>query len=66
MKGLGALLMFLGIGSIVLSFTNYEFRLLSFIDTWGDTVAWCIRGGLVLVGAALFFRGRGATQSQPA
>jgi hypothetical protein len=37
----------------VLSFFDYEFSLLMWIDAWGDGVAWLIRGAFILVGMAL-------------
>ena len=47
MKNIGGLLVFFGIGSIVLHFLGMEFRLLSWIDNWGETVGWGIKGGMV-------------------
>ncbi|MFD2914175.1 hypothetical protein [Psychroserpens luteus] len=38
----GLLLAALGIMSIVLSFFNYNIRLLSWIDIWGNTMGWII------------------------
>jgi len=35
-----------------------EFRLLSWIDTWGEEVAWAIRVGLAVIGGALWYLGR--------
>jgi hypothetical protein len=45
----------LGIMSIVLSFFNYNIRLLAWIDMWGDTVGWVIKISMIVVGAVLFF-----------
>jgi hypothetical protein len=45
----------MGIMSIVLSFFNYNIRLLAWIDIWGTTVGWIIKIALIVVGAALFF-----------
>lgn len=55
MKSIGSLLLFLGIGSIVLNIVGYEFRLLGWIDNWGETVGWAIRGGMIVLGGALYF-----------
>ena len=55
MKSFGSLLLFFGIGSIVLNFVGYEFSLLMWIDNWGETVGWAIRSGMVIVGAGLYF-----------
>lgn len=64
MKGLGVLLLLFGIGSMVLHFMNYEFTLLSWIDTWGETTAWVIRGGLVAVGGAMLMLGRSSAPAE--
>ncbi len=58
MKKLGGYLMFFGIGSIVLSFLNMQFIILSWIDTWGSSVGWGIRIALIVGGAALFLVGK--------
>ena len=42
-----------GVLSGVLSFFDYEFSLLLWIDAWGDGVAWLIRGAFILAGMAL-------------
>jgi len=47
MQKIGMYLMIFGAGSIVLSFLNMNFRLLMWIDLWGETV-----------GAVLFFMGK--------
>lgn len=57
MKSIGMYLLIAGIGSILLNQFGYEFSLLMWIDNWGETVAWAIRGGAIVVGAALFFVG---------
>ena len=57
MKNLGGTLLFLGVGTVVLNFLGYEFAILSWIDNWGETVGWAIRGGLILAGGILFFLG---------
>ena len=54
MKQIALLLLLFGIGSAALNFIGYEFRLLSWIDTWGETVGWAIRGALFAAGAALY------------
>lgn len=53
MRQLGILLALLGIASAVVHFMDMEMKLLMWIDTWGEGVAWGIRGGLVVVGALL-------------
>lgn len=63
MKRIGIYLIIAGIGSILLNQFGYEFKLLMWIDNWGDTVGWAIRGGAIVIGAALIFLGKNsATQ----
>ena len=54
MGSLGKWLLFFGIGSAVLHSFGYEFRLLMWIDHWGEQMGWVIRIGLMLVGAGLW------------
>ena len=55
----------MGIMSIILSFFNYNVRLLAWIDIWGETVGWVIRIALIVVGAVLFFTlGRGDDEDE--
>ncbi len=54
MRQLGIYLMIFGIGSIILSFLDLNFRLLLWIDAWGLTTGWIIRIGLTAVGLVLF------------
>lgn len=58
MKTIGAYMFFFGIGSIILNFLGREFVVLSWIDSWGLTVGWVIRGALVVVGGVLWLVGR--------
>ena len=55
MKSFGSTLLFFGIGSIVLNMIDYEFILLMWIDMWGETIGWAIRGGMIAAGVVLFF-----------
>ncbi len=66
MKNAGSLLLFLGIGTIVLNFIGYEFAILSWIDNWGETVGWVIRGAMIAVGAVLLIMGMRSPQAEPA
>ena len=66
MKNAGSLLLFLGIGTVVLNVIGYEFAILSWIDNWGTDVGWVIRGGMIVVGAALFILGMRSPQAEPA
>ena len=55
MKSAGSTLLFFGIGSIVLYFLNMQFIILAWVDMWGETVGWAIRGAMIIVGAGLYF-----------
>ena len=57
MKSIGSTLLFFGIGSVVLFFMEREFVILSWIENWGETAAWSIRGAMIVIGAALWFIG---------
>ncbi|MES2864797.1 MAG: hypothetical protein V4666_11805 [Bacteroidota bacterium] len=55
LKKAGSYMAILGIFAIVLNFLDRVPTLLMWIYMWGDTVAWTIKIGLVVVGGALFF-----------
>jgi hypothetical protein len=55
MRNIGSAMLFFGIGSIVLNFIDMQFVILAWIDMWGPTVGWVIKGALIIVGAILFF-----------
>jgi hypothetical protein len=57
MKKLGGTMFFFGIGSIVLYFLNMQFIILAWIDMWGATPGWIIRGALAVVGGLLWLVG---------
>jgi hypothetical protein len=65
MKNIGGYMFFFGVGSIILSFLNMEFIILSWIDNWGPTVGWAIRGALTIVGGALWLIGN-SREASPA
>lgn len=54
-SGFGGAAALFGFVSIVLSFFNYNLRILMWIDSWGETMAWVIRVGLIIVGLAVYF-----------
>ena len=64
MASLGAFLVIAGVVSIVLSFFNYNLRILMWIDRWGPTAGWIIRIALVVAGALLFFIGRASSKQE--
>jgi hypothetical protein len=62
MKELGLGLLILGFISLVLPLINHNLHyvFLTWIEQWGSTVAWGIRGGITLLGLVLWlgFRNR--------
>lgn len=53
MARVGGLMALMGVVSSLLTFTEYELRLLLWIGAWGDSVAWFVRLALVVVGLAM-------------
>ena len=66
MKSIGSLLLFVGVGTIVLNLIGYEFMFLSWIDNWGEGVGWAIRGVVIVAGGVVFFLGWKAEKDAPA
>jgi hypothetical protein len=66
MKSLGTWLLVFGVGSMLLNFLGYEFRILGWIDSWGPAVGWSIRIGLAAVGGVLLLVGSRSGQGAPA
>ena len=58
MKKIGGYMVFFGLFAIVLNFFDRVPSILMWIYEWGEGVAWAIKIGLVVVGAALFFLGK--------
>ena len=62
MKELGLGLLIIGVISLALPLINpnVQYVFLKWINNWGPTVAWVIRGGITLLGLALWlgFRNR--------
>ena len=57
MKRIGSIMALLGIAAVVMNYLDRVPRLLMWIYNWGDTTAWIIKIGLIVVGAALYFLG---------
>lgn len=55
MRSIGSFLLFLGVGSVILQFIGYEFKLLMWINNWGETAGWIIRGVMIVAGGAIMF-----------
>lgn len=49
---------FFGLFAIVLSFMGRVPTILMWIYEWGETPAWIIKIGLIVIGGALFFIGK--------
>lgn len=54
-KKLGVTLMTLGTLAIILNFANRVPKVLLWIYSWGEGVAWGIKIGIVVLGAVLYF-----------
>jgi len=65
MKQIGSAMAIFGLLAIVLSFFNSVPSILVWIYNWGETVAWAIKIGLVVVGAILFFMGNDDEEDEP-
>ena len=66
MKSFGSTLAILGILAIVLDFVNMVPKVLAWIYSWGDGVAWGIKIALIVVGGALWLIGRNQEAAHPA
>ena len=58
MQRVGMFLMAIALFSVVWNLLGRELKILMWIDNWGTTVGWVIRGGLFLVGGGLWLGGR--------
>ena len=54
MKELGLGLFIIGLISLIIPFLGMRFMFLTWIDQWGPTVSWLIRGGATVVGLILY------------
>ncbi len=66
MGGLAQVLVVFGIGSAILRLMNRELVILFWIDTWGETVGWVIRVGMIVAGVALWVVSAASSRSGPA
>lgn len=53
MKSIGVWLIIFAAGSALLPYLNLQFILLAWIDMWGPTIGWIIRGAMLVIGIAL-------------
>ena len=65
MRKIGSYMVFFGLFAIVLNFVDRVPTILMWIYSWGDTAAWAIKIGLIVVGAVLFFMGGAPEPEQP-
>jgi len=66
MKKIGSLMVFFGVFAIILNFVNAVPRILMWIYTWGENVAWIIKIALVVVGGILWLIGNKQEQQPEA
>lgn len=64
MRKLGGYMIFFGLFAIVLNFVDRVPSILMWIYNWGETPAWIIKIGLVVVGAILFFMGGSSAEAE--
>jgi hypothetical protein len=50
----GSALFLFGLASSILYWLDYNLRILLWIDMWGETMGWLIRGALIVGGGVLF------------
>lgn len=68
MKGLGSLLVILGLASIAFGFMDRVPTVMQWIYKWGDGAAWAIKIGLVVLGVVIYLmagRKKAEGPSQP-
>ena len=65
MKNIGGLMVLFGAGSLVLGLIGFEFSLMMWVDNWGTTVGYLIRGALIVVGGVLWLMGDSGESGQP-
>jgi hypothetical protein len=58
MRQLGLLLVIVGIAACVVHLMEWDVKLLEWTNTWGEEVAWAIRGGFILLGLILLKAGK--------
>jgi phosphotransferase system glucose/maltose/N-acetylglucosamine-specific IIC component len=55
MKTIGTYMMIFGAAAIAMDFLGFVPKILIWIYKWGETNAWIIKIGLIVVGAVLYF-----------
>ena len=57
MKSIGSLIFLFGVAAIVFGLMDRVPTLLQWIYNWGDSTAWAIKIGFVVVGAVVYYLG---------
>lgn len=58
MRALGFLVLVFGIALFAIHFLEINVEFLQWVNTWGDSAAWGIRGGAVLLGLLMMAGGK--------
>lgn len=56
LQKIGGVLALIGLGSTILSLFDYNLLILAWVDFFGDTFAWFIRIGFMIIGILLYFK----------
>lgn len=64
MKKIGSFMAVIGIAAVVFGLMDRVPKILFWIYNWGETVAWAIKIGLIVIGGALFFMGKSPEDEQ--
>ncbi|WP_299111322.1 hypothetical protein [uncultured Winogradskyella sp.] len=65
MRKIGVYAVLIGLALIILPYIGLTIRFLGWIDELGETTAWAIKIGLVVLGAVLFFMGKPEEEELP-
>ncbi len=65
MRSWGLTIIVLAVLSAALPYAGMQFIFLTWVDNWGTTIGWIIRGGLILVGVAMFLLDRTSKRTLP-
>jgi hypothetical protein len=66
MRSFAGFLILMGAGSMVLHLIGFEFILMSWVDSWGETAGWVIRGVVLTLGLVLAATGSAKPKAPPA
>jgi len=63
MRKIGTYAALIGIALIILPYFGLTLRFLDWVNNWGETTAWAIKIGLIVVGAILYFMEKPQTEA---